>query len=128
MTTNPTDASLELQIVHLINDPKENERLQIHVLADTDLGNFSIDDPYGNSYQFAPQKVKRGDKVILFTKAGEPFSILPDGEDDLTESIYTCFWGINTDSWNVEEDSLLLLKGDEVVIENMDDILYINPS
>jgi len=94
----------------------ENERVVLQALADCDIGKYIVfDTTYDgdmisnelrHSYWFPDKDVKKGDKVVLYTKKGK------DKEKSFEQGFKSHFfyWGLERTVWNKDEDCALLIR------------------
>ncbi len=99
------------------NGTHSSEKVLIDVLEDTNLKFYLIRDStysseetlsnkWVHTYKFLNQKVKKGDKVILFTKHGK--KLTRDLGNGNTE--YTYHWGLDNSVWNNDGDVAILYQ------------------
>ena len=112
---------MNLQILTIADRGIANqERLHILVLADTDLSYYATllsarlaQDSVGaglrSAYWFAPQQVKAGDHVVLYSGPGQDkFETRPDGRKN-----HFYHWGFKNTIWaNPSSCAVLLEVGD----------------
>jgi hypothetical protein len=109
---------MKLEIIKIIDRGIAlKERLWLRVLNDTDLSFYivfntiylstnSISSTQKNAYWFAPQKVKTGDYIILYTGSGTPSN--SKNADGTTN--YFFYWGLPTTVWNIKEDCAVVFE------------------
>ena len=109
---------MKLEIIQILDKGVENkERLYLRVLADTDLSYYIVFDTTYTSentisniqrhaYWFKPRKVKAGDYVILYTRAGNTST--RQNKDGSTN--HFLFWGIDRTIWNKDDDCAVLFE------------------
>ena len=92
------------------------ERIGFSVAANCDLKNFLIfktnfttNGFYNRSqavFWFSPEAVKKGDRVVVYTKAGtDSFQTNPDGS-----TIFFRYWGLNTPVFTSSEQGVVLAR------------------
>lgn len=110
---------MDLQIDKVIdNGTQSTERILLNVIADCDLSYYVITDTtfttpthvsnkLRHMYWFVAKKVKKGDKIILYTKNGN------DTETPLNNGLnktYTFYWDLKNSVWNNTGDSAILFN------------------
>lgn len=106
---------MQVKIDKIINHGSDGERIVLNVLEDTDIGKYLIlDTTYTSSgkvsnkvrhpYWFPDKKVKKGDKVVLYTKEGSNKSV-----QKTENTIHFFYWNLKSFVWNNEGDYALLL-------------------
>lgn len=93
------------------------ERIGFNVIADCDLQFFAVHYTHltekggffnrpKNTFWFAPQSVKAGDKIVLYTKSG--VNSIKKENDGTT--IYFYYWGLSNSILNKEKDGIVLAE------------------
>lgn len=119
---------MKLKIIQIVDKGTHNsEKVLIDVLEDSNLKDYIIRDTtyirekvvsnkWVHTYEFLKQPLKKGDKVVLYTKTGT------NNEKDLGNGNkeYTYFWGLNSSVWNNDGDAAVLyeIRGWQVVAVN----------
>jgi NAD+--asparagine ADP-ribosyltransferase len=93
----------------------DNERIVLYANEDCDIGNYMIFDTYSigegistkirHTYWFPDKKIKKGDKIIIYTKKGKNSS----KENSLSTSHFF-YWGIDRAIWIKEEECAVLME------------------
>jgi hypothetical protein len=107
---------LKIDVVKGHGDEK-TERVLLSVLKDCDLKYYMISDAtytkdnkisnkHRHSKWFSPKAVEKGDKVILYTRAGKNVTVT--GDDGVVW--HKIFWGMNSPVWNDKGDAAILIK------------------
>ena len=109
---------MKLELIKIVdNGTHDSEKVLISVNQDANLKFYLVRDTtysskgklsneWVHTYKFLDQNVKKGDKVILFTKAGIKSS--RDIGNGNTE--YTYYWGLNSCVWNNDGDVAVLYE------------------
>ncbi|MFC5551766.1 hypothetical protein [Massilia aerilata] len=109
--------SPRLKLVNVRDPGTENERVMMRAVDDLDLGNYIVTDTTYNQdgtvsnkvrhvYEFAPKNIKKGDYVVLRSKAGKyKLGTL----DDNVTPLHYLYWGLNYTIWNEDGDNAWLL-------------------
>lgn len=85
----------------------EDANLQFYLIRDTTYSSKDrLSNEWVHSYKFLNQDVKKGDKIILFTKVGTKSS--RDIGNGNTE--YTYYWGLDSCVWNNDGDVAVLYE------------------
>lgn len=107
---------LKIDSVKGHGDEKE-ERLILSVLEDCNLNCYMVSDAtfsrpgkisnkHRHSKWFTNKEVKKGDKVILYTRSGDDTTVKSD-----TGTIWhKVYWGLKTGVWNDEGDAAVLAE------------------
>lgn len=110
--------SMKLQLNQIIDrGTHDSEKVLIDVLQDSNLEfyiirdttyttNNKISNKWFHAYEFLNQPVKKGDKVILYTKRGTTSK--KDLGNGVTE--YTYYWGLGNSVWNDDGDAAVLYE------------------
>lgn len=107
---------LKIDSVHGHGDQKE-ERVLLTVLENTDLHYYMISDAtftkdkklsnrHRHSKWFDAREVKKGERVILYTRTGTNTTV--KGDDGVVW--HKIYWGLKTGVWNDEGDAAILVN------------------
>lgn len=109
---------MKMEIIKILDrGVLKDERLWLKVLNDTDLSFYivlhtnyitlsSISSYHKHSFWFPPKKVKSGDYIIFYTRAGSPAeSKNADGSTN-----YFIYWGLSNSVYNTNEDCAVLFE------------------
>lgn len=110
---------IEIRKVADYNDHSK-ERLILDVNESTDIGDYlvldttytrdgKISNHVRHPYWFPDQKVKKGDRVVLYTRTGTN-STNPQADGS---TVYFYYWGLKSSVWNDTGDCAVLLHVDE---------------
>lgn len=104
-----------------IMDPgiPESERVLLKVLLDDELGFYgafktkktseeTISSKISATFWFPDRHVKKGDLVVLYSKAG----VNTERKNNDGTTSYFFYWGTNGSIWNEPKDSVVLFKID----------------
>lgn len=123
------------EILRLYRGDGHDERLVLQATSDDNIGKFiAMDSTYDaktdtltnifrHTYWFPHQDVKKGEKVILYTKkhkTGKTYSYEPPANGNVGKHIF--YWGSNSNVWNDDADSVTLLEVSDVEIKKFKDI------
>lgn len=118
---------MDIVIAHYIAQGQAEERLQFHIHGSVNLGSFTVSDSHGHSFNFNDSDALTGDKIILFTGTGTPYSIAPEEGDDLMETIHIYYWDTDTADWEVGTTTLSISDGTDIDTYTLDELLYVPP-
>jgi len=96
----------------------DSERVLFNVVADCDLGRYMVADSTFNkedvisnklrhTYWFPDGNVKKGDKVVLYTKEGKNTKTDISGGSN---KLHTFYWNLKSSVWNNTGDAAVLLQ------------------
>ncbi|SEK60231.1 hypothetical protein [Parapedobacter koreensis] len=119
---------MDITIVHYIAPGKAGERLQLHIHATVDLRSFTVSDSLGHSFGFGDRRDVPGDKIVLYTGKGTPYSIGPEENDDPVETIHVFYWDTDTDGWDTETTTVSISDGKDIDTYKLGELLYVPPA
>lgn len=107
---------LRIDSVHGHGDQKE-ERVRLTALGDCNLHYYMVSDAtftkggklsnkHRHSKWFDPKEVKKGDRVVLYTRKGKDVTV--KGDDGVVW--HKVYWGLNSGVWNDEGDAAVLIN------------------
>lgn len=118
---------MDLEITNIFNENLQTERVVLTAQNACNLNSFvlfdSTYDEEGNVTNkerhlmvFPSINLKRGDRVILYTRVGR--NVIPPA-NPLVPVNYTIFWGLDHKIWNTAGDKAYLLHYDEFMRYNV---------
>lgn len=111
---------MKIKITKIIDHGHNDERIVLDITEDTDIGEYLVMDTtytvkgqvsnkVRHPYWFPDKKVKKNDRIVLYTKKGnESSTVNPNGSTS-----YFFYWGLNSNVWNNDGDCALLLHVDQ---------------
>jgi hypothetical protein len=109
---------MKLQLTEIVDRGTHNsEKVLIDVVEDANLQDYIIRDTtftkgdkisnkWVHAHKFLKQSVKKGDKVVLYTRTGTDSK--KELENGNTE--YTYFWDLDSSVWNNDGDAAVLYE------------------
>ncbi|WP_214228617.1 hypothetical protein [Pedobacter sp. B4-66] len=126
---------MDFEISRLYRSDGEDERLVLLANSDADIGEYAaMDSTYDEAsdeltnifrhiFWFPNQQVKRGEKVILYTKkhsGGKTYTYEPPKNGNVGKHFF--YWGSDANVWNNDEDSVTLIKITGIQVKSYKDI------
>jgi hypothetical protein len=108
---------MNIKIDQIVDHGQQNERVDLSVVANTDLSHFLIADTTFGEYNrisnklrhmhwFSAKKVISGDKIILFTRKG----IDKSEKINSINTKYYLYWQLDSSVWNDAGDAAVLFQ------------------
>lgn len=116
---------LEIAVLYKVG---QDERVAFQVLEDCDLGDYIITDAtfgkqkgssnlFRHVFEFPTYPVKKGDRVILYTKKGKQHQ-----SDDGKKHFF--YWNSDHTVWNDERDTVTLIKVSDWQRKSFGEVAY----
>lgn len=111
---------MKIKITRIIDHGQQNERAELavlencelgeHIIADTSFtGEHTVSNKLRHMHWFADQKVLMGDKIVLYTRKGTSRSEKINHKNTL----YHRYWQLDVSVWNDDGDAAILFHMDE---------------
>ena len=109
------------EIVRLYQGSGISERLVLEATSNDNIGRYivldstyeasgGISNHFRHVYWFPDQDVKKGEKVILYTKKGiKDYEFKPPNKE-VNVGTHFFFWGVDHNVWNDNADSVTLIE------------------